>query len=68
MVCGVASEADGGDDVAGCPAIDQGAVAGGPGEAGKEVPQVVLVLLSSEEGQVQELRFWLWPDVRDFIN
>jgi hypothetical protein len=66
VVCGVASEADGGDDIAGCPAIDQGAV--GPGEAGKEAPQIVLVLLSSEEGQVQELRFWLWSDVRDFIN
>jgi hypothetical protein len=53
QVGGDAGEADGGDGVTGRPAVDQGTVAGHPGDAGDEEGHVVLVLLHSEENQAQ---------------
>ncbi len=53
QVSGDACEANSGDGVAGSPAVDQGAVAGRPGDAGGEAGQVALILLLCEENQAQ---------------
>ena len=52
-VGGDAREANGGDGVAGSPAIDQGAITGRPGDAGGEAGQLTLMLLCCEENQAQ---------------
>ena len=48
---GDAGEANGGDGVAGRPAVDEGAAASGPRDAGGEAVKVPLVLVGCEEGQ-----------------
>ncbi len=55
QVGGDAGEAHSGADVTGRPAVDQGAVAGHPEDAGVEAGQVVLVLLPSEENQANDM-------------
>ncbi len=53
QVNGDAGEAYDGEGVSGRPAVDQGAVAGRPGDAGGEAVQVALILLLCEENQAQ---------------
>jgi hypothetical protein len=63
-----ACEADGGDSVARRPAVDQGPVAGGPGDAGGEAGEVAVILLRCEKCNPQELRIRLRPDILHLIN
>jgi len=65
---GDASEADGGDGVAWCPAVDEGAPARGPGDAGDEAGEMPTVLLSSEESHEEQLGLWLRPDISDLFD
>jgi hypothetical protein len=55
QVGGDTCEADGGAGITGRPALDQGAIAGRPGDAGVEASQVALVLLCSEENQANDM-------------
>ncbi len=50
-----AGEPDSGAGVTGRPAVDQGAVAGHPEDAGIEAGQEALVLLPSEENQANDM-------------
>jgi hypothetical protein len=52
---GDAGEANGGDGVAGRPAVDEGAAASGPRDAGGEAVKISLVLIGCEENQAEEL-------------
>ncbi len=52
---GDAGEADGGDGVARRPAVDEGAAASGPWDAGGEAVKVPLNLVGSEECQPEKL-------------
>jgi hypothetical protein len=52
---GDAGEADGGDGVARRPAVDEGAAASGPRDAGGEAVEIPLMLVGCEEGQSEKL-------------
>ncbi len=52
---GDACEADGGDGVARRPAVDEGAAASGPRDAGGEAVKIPLVLVGCEESQPEKL-------------
>ena len=52
---GDAGEADGGDGVARRPAVDEGATASGPRDAGGEAVKIPLVLICCEESKSKEL-------------
>jgi hypothetical protein len=50
-----AGEADGGEGVARRPAVDEGAAASGPRDAGGEAVKIPLVLIGCEESQSEKL-------------
>ncbi len=52
---GDAGEADSGDGVARRPAVDKGAAASGPRDAGGEAVKIPLVLTGCEESQSEKL-------------
>jgi hypothetical protein len=52
---GDAGETNGGDGVAGRPAVDEGAAASGPRDAGGEAVKIPLVLICCEESKSKEL-------------
>jgi len=65
---GDTGEMDGGNGVTGGPAVDEGAPAGRPRDAGNEAGKMTAALLGCEEGDEQQLGLWLWPDVGNLLD